>query len=67
MIRNLEEMNEGQILSMKRQGFKLYKTYFSSRDRLLDSIVAVLRQRLGIEAQEYEVFGVAELMYFKED
>lgn len=55
MMKNLETYHEAQILFLKKQGFKLYQEYFSSKDKLLDTIVAVLRQRLGIEALEYEV------------
>lgn len=55
VIKNLEEMHDGQILSMKKQGFNLYKKYFSSKEKLLDTLVAVLRQRLDIEPLEYEV------------
>ena len=37
------------ILRMRRQGHRFWQTYMSSKDRVLDTTMAVVRQRLGIE------------------
>ena len=50
----MTRLNEGEILSLKKQGYRIYNAYFSSMDKILDSIVAAIRQRLGIEPLEYQ-------------
>ena len=37
------------ILQMQRQGHSIWQAYMSSRERVLDTTMAVVRQRLGIE------------------
>lgn len=34
---------------MRRQGYKFWQSYMSSKERVLDTTTAVIRQRLGLE------------------
>ena len=37
------------IIQMQRQGHNIWQAYISSKERVLDTTMAVVRQRLGIE------------------
>ena len=48
-------MDEGDILSMRRQGFLIFHNYFATEAKLFDTVAAVMKHRLGIEPLQYEV------------
>ena len=57
-FQGIAEMGFGKvsdIFSMKKQGYLIWKSYFSTFDKVMDSIIAVLKQRMGIEPEEYKV------------
>ena len=42
-------MSVHNTMRMRRQGYKFWQAYMSSKEKILDTIMAVVRQRLGIE------------------
>ena len=42
-------MSVHTTMRMRRQGYKFWQAYMSSKEKILDTTMAVVRQRLGIE------------------
>ena len=55
LSKTLQDIDDGDILSMRRQGHLIYQAYFRDEDSLMDTITAALMQKLGIEPQQYAV------------
>ena len=45
----------GQILKMKRQGQNIFKHYLSSPENILDTTLATIFQKIGLEPRFYKV------------
>ena len=45
----IPNMSFHDLLRMRRQGYKLWLSYMSSKKKVLDTVTAVIRQRLGLE------------------
>ena len=49
LSRYIQNMSVHTTLRMRRQGHKFWQAYMSSMERVLDTTMAIVRQRLGIE------------------
>ena len=68
----LRAVAEGDVLDMRRRGRFVWETYFGSATRVVDSVVAVVRTRIGLppnvvaEARTVGVFADGETSPFGE-
>ena len=51
----IPELSFPERLRMRRQGRNFWAAYMSTRERALDTAMAVIRQRLGMEAPYFKV------------
>ena len=51
----IDSYSEGTILEMRRQGRVFYETYMFTKDRIVDSVVTIVRHRLQMSAPPKDV------------
>ena len=51
----IPNMSFSERLRMRRQGRNFWAAYMSTKKRVLDTVMAVIRQRLGLEPPHFKV------------
>ena len=52
---SLDDVTWAERMRMRRQGRKIWESYLSSRDKIMDALVALIRQRIGVEPPYFKV------------